>query len=237
MITWIEHVFVLAFAVGWPVRAYLEYPRFRRRVRAGEPGARLAAYAESMIVQWLFAAGAVALGIRLSWDWSTLGLTLPAGGRGLVGLALALALSAFLLAQSVLVASRRATHAEVRRAIEPAAELLPADRNDLKGFVALSLTAGVCEELLFRGVLAAYFAHALGYWGGHAAALAVFGAAHSYLGPHAALKALGAGLVVAALYVGTGSLAPSMLVHAVMDAASGYMAYAVRAEPARSATS
>jgi hypothetical protein len=75
MITWIEHVFVLAFAIGWPVRAYLEYPGFRRRVRAGEPGARLAAYAEGMIVQWLFAAGAIPLGIRPSWDWSTLGLT------------------------------------------------------------------------------------------------------------------------------------------------------------------
>jgi membrane protease YdiL (CAAX protease family) len=154
-------------------------------------------------------------------------VAVPEGWRPWAALVAAGVLGGLLLVQSAAVQGRPETHAQVRQALAPMAEVLPADANDLRGFVALSLTAGICEELLFRGVLPWYLAHGIGFWGGQALALALFGAAHAYLGATAAARALGAGLVAAVLYVWSGSLLPSMLLHAVLDVAGGWMAYAI----------
>jgi membrane protease YdiL (CAAX protease family) len=230
-LSWMDHALVLGFAVAWPAWALRSHRAYRERVRAGVVGARLAGYAHAAITQWLLASLAVGLWIHASRDWSEIGLAVPAGLRPWAALAVAGALGGLMLAQSAAVEGRPETHGQVRAAVAPMAELLPADRSDLHGFVALSITAGVCEEVLFRGLLPWYLAQALGPWGGQALALAAFGAAHAYLGATAVVRAVLAGLVAAALYVWSGSLLPSMLLHALVDVAGGWMAYVVLRDP------
>ncbi len=232
MITWIDHVLCAAFAVVWPLWAYRHHASYRAKVKARVPGERLAAYAEAMITQWLFAAAAVALWIQKSRDWNVLGLFGLDAGRIGLGLLLAAVLGGFFLAQGAFVARRPETHAQVRASVLPYVEILPAERNDLTGFIAVSLTAGVCEELLFRGLLPWYLAEWMSPWSAQLLALVVFGLAHSHLGVRAAVKAFLAGAVAAALYLWTGSLLPGMLLHATVDIASGWMAYEVLRERA-----
>jgi len=227
MITWMDHALVIGVAVAWPAREYLRYGAYRRRVHSGVPGARLAGYAEAMLIQWLLAAATVALWIALSRDWAGLGLTFPATARTWAGLGVAAGLAGLMLAQTVMVGRSPEAQAQARTALAPYAELLPADRRDLTGFASLSITAGVCEELLFRGLLPWHFGHWLGVGGAQASALALFALAHSYIGPRAVARALLAGLVAALLYVWTGSLVPSMLLHAGLDIVAGWMAYEV----------
>jgi membrane protease YdiL (CAAX protease family) len=229
---WTDHLLVVGFAALWPAWGLWRYPEYRRRVRAGVPGTRLAAYAAGILAQWLLAAAAVALWAYEGRAWSDVGLVFPSGGGAWLGSAVAAILTALIVAQNVGVARRRDLHGAVREVLAPYDELLPADRNDLTGWLSLSATAGVCEEILFRGVLPWYLAGiGLGHWGGHAAALLVFGAAHLYLGPRAAVRALVAGGAAAGFYLWTGSLAASMVLHASVDAASGTLALAVRPEP------
>jgi membrane protease YdiL (CAAX protease family) len=232
-VTWLDLVFTLAIAVVWPAMALRQHRGYQARVRAGVPGARLAAYATGVITQWLLAATVVALWIHLARQWSDLGLARPAGWHGWVATGVAAALGGLLLAQSAMVARRPETHAQVREAMAGYAELLPVRRSDLSGFSALSITAGICEELLFRGYLAWVLAHWLGGWGGQAGALLVFGVAHSYLGRGAVLRAMVAGAAAAGLYLWSGSLIPSMLLHALIDLSSGWMGYIVLAEDSR----
>ncbi len=234
--TWMDHALVLAFALALPVYAYVNYEKFKARVRAGTPGERLGAYAEAMIEQWLLVSAAMALWIYLVRDWSWIGLQGLGSRETWFALGVAVLISAFFLLQSATVARRPETHDRVRGTLLSFAELLPAHRNELTGFVALSLTAGVCEEILFRGVLGWYFGNWLGAWGGQGVAVVVFGAAHLYLGVVGAVRAILAGAACAGLYLWCGSLIPSILLHAVIDISAGWMAYEVmRERPSQSA--
>lgn len=230
--TWLDLVFTIGFAVLWPAWAMRSHGAYLARVRTGVPGARLAGYAQGAIVQWLLAAAVVALWVHLAREWSDIGMARPVGWQGWAATGIALGLGGLLLLQSAMLSRRPESHAQVRAAMAGYAELLPVRRSDLSGFSALSVTAGICEELLFRGYLAWVLAHWLGAWGGQGGALIVFAVAHAYLGRTAILRALLAGAVVAGLYLWSGSLIPGMILHTLIDLSSGWMGYSVLAEDA-----
>lgn len=96
--------------------------------------------------------------------------------------------------------------------------LLPRVRGELTYGAGLALQAGVFEELLFRLALPALIFGIVGV-GPLAFALAclVFGMLHLYQGLPGILVATLLGLVFAALYVLTGSIAAPIVLHAVVD--------------------
>jgi len=96
--------------------------------------------------------------------------------------------------------------------------LLPRERAELKYGVGLGLSAGIFEELLFRlGIPALLFGIiGLGPLSFAIAAL-LFGMLHLYQGPLGILFAALLGLVFAALYVLTGSIAAPIVLHALVD--------------------
>jgi uncharacterized protein len=228
--TWMDHGFALAFAVLGPVWGYFVYASFKQRVRAGFPCARLAAYARGIVEQWLVVAVAIALWIHRDRDWTSIGLTAPDSLEGGLALGVAVLAGGFLFLQAATVARRPETHEKVRGSMISMVEMLPVQRSDLTGFMAVSITAGVCEEILFRGFLAWYFTDALGFWGAHAASVILFGAGHAFLGASGAVRALLVGGLFAALYMWCGSLVPSMILHVLVDMTSGWMAYEVLRE-------
>lgn len=225
--TWLDHALVLLFAVVWPLVEYPRYQAFKRQVRAGVPGIKLATYSETIFSQWALVFITALVWVHAGRDASDLGLQSPSGTSAMAGLAVSVALCCFFIYQAYTVTHRADLSETTIAKLTEYADLLPSTRSDLTGFLCLSATAGICEEILFRGVLVWYFAHSLDPWTAQAAALALFGAAHLYLGPSAALRSLLAGAAVAGLYLWTGSLWASMLLHAVVDATSGWMGYAV----------
>jgi membrane protease YdiL (CAAX protease family) len=96
--------------------------------------------------------------------------------------------------------------------------LLPRVRAELKYGVGLGLSAGIFEELLFRlGLPALLFGiTGLGPLSFAIAAL-LFGMLHLYQGALGILFASLLGLVFAALYVLTGSIAAPIVLHALVD--------------------
>ena len=103
--------------------------------------------------------------------------------------------------------------------------MLPRTRQDETWFLILSATAGFCEEFLYRGYLAWFFAPWLGGIGAMIAVVAIFGISHAYQGWKGAVKATIAGAVMAAIVLATGSLIPAMIVHALIDAGGGTVGY------------
>ena len=96
--------------------------------------------------------------------------------------------------------------------------LLPRVRAELKYGVGLGLSAGIFEELLFRlGIPALLF----GITGlaplSFAIAAVIFGMLHLYQGPLGILFAALLGVVFAALYVLTGSIAAPIVLHTLVD--------------------
>jgi uncharacterized protein len=87
------------------------------------------------------------------------------------------------------------------------------------------VTAGFCEELWFRGFLIAYLAQWIGWWQAAVASSVLFGIGHACQGPAGVPKTTGVGLVFAALYGYSGSLWPSIVLHAAIDVQSGAIGY------------
>jgi membrane protease YdiL (CAAX protease family) len=199
---------------GWSQR------RFRRALRR-DPRARLLRYRRTVLLEWSAVAACLLLvAVAPGLDLADLGLRWPrlAGGGapytlvGGLGLVLSLAL---------LVLLRR----RVERGVEVVAPgevvaLLPRTVRERRAFAGVAVTAGVCEETLYRGALLA-LAAALRPEPGPARLVLVsalaFGLAHNYQG--------GAGIVVTAvlgacltvLYLGSGSLLLPVLYHVLVD--------------------
>ena len=89
-------------------------------------------------------------------------------------------------------------------------------------WIAVSLTAGFCEEAVFRGYLQKQF-HAL--TGSAAVAVlaqaVLFGLAHGYQGVKNVIVITVLGLLYGLLALGRGNLRPGMLAHAWADVYGG----------------
>ena len=100
--------------------------------------------------------------------------------------------------------------------------LPPRTTVEMIAFVALSVTAGFCEELLFRGYLQRQF---LAWSGRVEAAVAlqavVFGIGHFYQGWRGALTITLYGAMFGILAVMRKSLRPGMIQHAMQDSFTG----------------
>jgi membrane protease YdiL (CAAX protease family) len=97
---------------------------------------------------------------------------------------------------------------------------LPASTVERRWFAALSITAGFCEELLFRGFLLRYLhtspLHLPFVWAALASAL-ILGAHHLYQGRQGFLSTAMFGLVFTAALLVTGNLWAGMVCHAAID--------------------
>ncbi|MEU1736898.1 CPBP family intramembrane glutamic endopeptidase [Streptosporangium sp. NPDC020145] len=97
--------------------------------------------------------------------------------------------------------------------------LLPRTRTERWYAAGLSVTAGITEEIVFRGLLIAVGTEAFGLSREVAAglALAVFVAGHLYQGWRGMVPVAVAGLSLTFLYFRTGDLLLPILVHAMID--------------------
>jgi membrane protease YdiL (CAAX protease family) len=206
---------------GWlvlvqPWRGRQRYRRLIERI-GHDPAARLQHYRRGIAFEWVGAALVGFLGLlahsRVRSLWPPGSDT--AVGKQVPGLVVALvAITAFYRFGGP--ATRRALAVQLR----PVAALLPRTAAERRMFALLALTAGICEEVLYRGFgLAALRWAAPGL--GHPALIVLtavaFGLAHLYQGPvGVALTGL-VGAYLAWIAIATGSLVPVMVLHALLD--------------------
>ncbi|HEY0737567.1 MAG TPA: CPBP family intramembrane glutamic endopeptidase [Herpetosiphonaceae bacterium] len=97
---------------------------------------------------------------------------------------------------------------------------LPQTPRERAVWVLLSVTTGVCEEVLFRGFALHYLTRgplALSLPLGVVIACALFGVGHRYQGWRGALQTCGFGACMCALFVATGSLLLPIVVHILVN--------------------
>jgi len=100
--------------------------------------------------------------------------------------------------------------------------LVPSTTLELLVWCLLSITAGICEEIIFRGYLQRQFGIvAQSTLAGVLCSAVVFGAAHGYEGPQRMLLIGIFGLLFGLLAWWRKSLRPGMIAHAWHDALSG----------------
>ena len=99
--------------------------------------------------------------------------------------------------------------------------LLPETPAEKNVFAGLSVTAGFCEELVFRGFLILVFTDSLGTAGAVGLSTVVFALSHAYQEPKGAARAGLLGLLLALPPVLSGCLWPSIIAHTVIDLLGG----------------
>lgn len=239
MPTFIDLGFIaVLFAFVTVVETFVFVPRFRARIAAGVPNARRDAYRRTTIGQWV-----ISIAMLIGWtaagrSWTALGIVPRGGWHAVVAVALIAAAVAFGVMQTRAV-RRIAASAEARDkyrgAFGKVAFLLPGTPDEYRGFIALSVTAGICEELMVRGYVTWIFAAYMGAIPAVILASIAFGVAHLYQGVSGVLKTGIVGIVMGAIVLASGWLLPAMLLHALIDATSGMLAYAVLRDGQREA--
>lgn len=225
---------VLTGAIGLalPLFTWIEHLHDRRRETEGRSRPLAQRYGQTMLMLW----GASALAVA-AWLWAgrplaDLGLTVSSDTWFIVALGVSVVIS-LLYGSQVLTLQRSATARAQLRAMlakqHGVDSVMPNTPQEMAAFRWIAFTAGVCEELLFRGFLIWAFAHWMPVWAAAILALAIFTLAHLYQGTARAL----AGVMIAAtvmtvLFLMSGSLLPGMLLHFVVDLAGGEMTWAAR---------
>ena len=214
----------IVFVAGAFLDYFVLWPYLLRKVSGGEPDARTRVYGIIMGGEWLAAIFVAGRWWMLARPWTALWLFPPRGWRLLASMLAVLAVAALFLSQTRSLARLSPEkRAALRRRFRLIA-LVPHTTAEYRWFVGLSVTAGICEELLYRGVLVWALQPWVGLGWAAAVSVIAFGAAHAYQGKDVVRPAL-AGLMLQGIALLTQSILPGILVHAMLDVMSGTSAY------------
>jgi membrane protease YdiL (CAAX protease family) len=176
----------------------------------------------------LAAAAVLALWVWAGRPFARLGLDVPIGIRGQVG---------FLVVAIVAVAAglqiarlKRLSPDKIDKAMVTLRriKIVPRTRSELTLFMAVSVNAGIWEELFYRGFLIWFLTPLAGLAGAVLVSSALFGIGHAYQGWRGVLMTGFVGLMLAVFYVVTASLWWVMAVHAAIDIYGGLVSYRLR---------
>lgn len=227
-----DHAFVLLLLTAIPLYGRFEHRRLVKRLTAGGFASKVELYRTSMLAQWVLAAALLTLWWAHGRSASALGITLRADDGAALGAVVVAAGLAVLALQRFLVRRLDASgRRRLRAQFAGTRALLPEDDREHRWFRAMAVTAGVCEELLYRGFLIPYCAHFAGAPLGILLAAGLFGLGHLYQGPRGVAKTFLVGVAAGLLYVETGSLLWPMLLHAALDLQGGALGRRVMADP------
>ncbi len=182
---------------------------------------RLSLYASTIAFQW-FMVALVGWRVRVHrFTASELGLGAPRGSR---------VVAAAVIGTAAFVGLQWFNLRRMGRSSRPASKFLkalgerifPQTKLELLPYIALALTAGICEEFLYRGfALAAFLRAGLPVWSSVLLSACLFGLAHLYQGRGGFAGTLLLGILFGAARIGYDSLLPVMAWHAAVDLVAG----------------
>jgi CAAX protease family protein len=228
----------LAFiATGFWIDHFVVWRAFVRRSRTDLGRARAELWSRWIVLLWTLAGAGVALWIVEARGWEALRLIPPHRWRLWIASALVAALAGS-YARRIARIARSTRGRRVKIACTADVErLLPHSVPELRRWLAVSLSAGLCEEFVFRGYLIWAFQPLLGVWGAAALSVGAFAAAHSYQGAKGVLATGTAGTAFTVVVLALGSLLPAMALHAIVDIGEGLAAWLVVARAPTDRTS
>jgi membrane protease YdiL (CAAX protease family) len=193
---------------------------YRGMVRAGQVRAlvnpdRISIYTRTMIFEWLV------LGLVLAGVWlhgSSIRTVFGERWRSIKQFLLDIGIGVAFMMISVPAASFMGSLLPGGGNEKASQFILPQGHIELALWVALSISAGICEEAVYRGYFLRQFtALTRSAPAGIVLAGVLFGAAHSYLGLSQAIQIAFLGTMSGILAVWRRSVRPGMIAHALQD--------------------
>ena len=224
MPTLVDHLFIFMLVVVQPIYGAVSYNHYVRLVEAGEKPDRVAHYRETLVVEW-----AALAALALVWWWfgrtaDGLGFSMPGGTGFWIGCGIILLMTVLLFWSwhKVIVMSEQ-DRAKQLDSLGKLIHFLPRPGREFNYFVGLSITAGVVEEIIYRGFLFWYLSQYVPLWAAILLSSVAFGLAHTYQGLAGGVRTGLIGVAFAVLYVTSGSIWLPILGHALLDILQGAM--------------
>jgi membrane protease YdiL (CAAX protease family) len=218
--TLLAHLLILFLIIAVPIRGARRYRVLMRRI-ARHPELRVRFYLMGMLGQWLMLVPLVVIVVGLSWSAQLLGLQMPTNLWLFLPISLVLVLAVYAQVFYIgRVARTSQGRDQLRQSMSGPLHMLPRTSRERALWFLLSLTAGFCEELLYRGFLPAYLVYifpGIPFFVAIVIAAALFGLGHIYQKLTGVLGTGIMGLLFGFLYFFTGSLYLSMVLHALFD--------------------
>ena len=191
------------------------YRLLKKQVNSN-PGARLLYYRTQVLWEWCWVVVLVLIVLPAPDRLAVLGLTLPnpLGWIILAALLLGIGLSIVLLKRNPGALER------MRQSLAANSFLLPATGVERNWYAAAAITAGICEELLFRGflILTLHFTFpSLDLVVISIISGLVYGLSRAYQGWKGILQTALTGFGYAVVFILGGSLIPVIVVHALAE--------------------
>jgi membrane protease YdiL (CAAX protease family) len=189
-----------------------------RAIAAGDPEARTSLYQITIGYIWPMA-GVAALIIAIGWGRAAFGFRAPDFSHlhGIYAGVLAGSVGGLVLSFAATLWPRKGKAGPLQQTFDLLTPTTPRER---RYFAIVAISAGICEEIIYRALPFAILA--LWWPGGDPRWYAVivgvlFGLAHVYQGAAGMVSTALLGVVLGLVYAGTGSLIPAMVLHAIVD--------------------
>lgn len=226
--TILDHGLVFIIAIAYPIAGVLGFRRLLKRVAAGENVNRRQLYRNTAISHWLLFFMCVVIWNNLARPWSALGLSLELDlWFGLGTVLTILGIGALVMQIRHVSAATSDELTSIKQRFGNLSVIIPQNGNELARFYGLSVTAGIVEEVLWRGFLIWYLNQFMPLWGAALVSTIGFTLAHAYQGLRHLPQIAAVSTAFAALYLLSGSIWLPIILHAAVDILQGRLGYTV----------
>ena len=226
---WLLIIFTIIYE---PIIGYFGYQRFKQNVKE-KADARSKYYKNIMIGLWLPTLFIFLLVSLTGMNFRDIGITLPSIHTDTLGTVLTysilligflyISLMVYYLVGYQVSRKVRTKFIEAKEKELNAAsysDILPVTNIEKKLWNYVSLTAGVTEEIIYRGFLIFAFSYLfpdLSIWAVIVLSSFLFGLAHTYQGVAGVIRTTIVGIIFSCLYIGMSSIIPLIIIHFLID--------------------
>ena len=214
-------IFTIAFASFFPIFGYLLFRSLKKSDNLNLTSRKLRTYAYIILSEWGFVIALLWLTHRHNLSISDLGENI--GNVNLTVITTIVLLSVFMVMVYFNVRQLRQMSLEkLEVELRPLRKFIPNNVTEFISFILIAFTAGICEELLYRGWLQNLLAYGTGsVWIGLILGAVIFGFGHAYQGKMGMVQTGIIGLIFGVVFIFTKSLMASQILHIIVDAVNG----------------
>jgi uncharacterized protein len=215
LLSFLPHLLFAYIVLVEPLLRINFYRAYKKQIKI-EPSARLLFYRTQILWEWSWVIVLVIILAPTSIPLAALGVTppKPIGWIIMAALLLGIGLSIVLIRRSP------GAMASMQSSLETSAILLPSTQTERRWYAAAAITAGICEELLYRGFLIPYLHYNFQIQDWTILAILsgiIYGLSHLYQGFKGFSQTALTGFAYTYVYLFSGSVLPAIVFHILVE--------------------
>ncbi len=225
--TWFDHCLIILLGVVLPAGTIVR-GRPKNETITFDTAAKLNLYWSNSLLLWIMAAAVGFVWLKAGRSLMDLGLAMPRPSSFWWCVWFVVGSVALYILDTWLEVGSPRRRAQTRARWRRDTPFMPQTRRELAHYTVMALSAGSCEEIVFRGYFITYLlslvsASVVGYWVAIFVPALVFGLSHLYQGWKAVSKIVVMSIAFGAMFLLTGSLWILIVLHFLVDLVGGFL--------------